>query len=248
MTDNLPESIIVAGAGAIGVEFAYVMTNYGVKVTIVEFLDRMVPLEDAEISAELAKAYKQARSDRADRHQGRDDRRLRRQGQGHRLAGRPAGTRRCWRPTRCCRRSASRRGPRATAWRTPASTLTERGAIDIDDYMRTNVDGIYAIGDCTAKLMLAHLAEAQGIVAAETIAGAETMPIDYDMVPRATYCQPQIGSLRLLRGAGQGQGVRGQDRQVPLHRQRQGARARRRRPASSSWLPTPRPTSCSAPA
>jgi dihydrolipoamide dehydrogenase len=57
------------------------------------------------------------------------------------------------------------------------------------------VDGIYAIGDCTAKLMLAHLAEAQGIVAAEAIAGAETMPINYDMVPRATYCQPQIGSF-----------------------------------------------------
>ena len=73
--------------------------------------------------------------------------------------------------------------------------LTERGAIAIDDYMRTNVAGIYAIGDVTMKLMLAHTAEAQGVVAAETIAGAETMPIDYDMVPRATYCQPQIGSF-----------------------------------------------------
>ena len=73
--------------------------------------------------------------------------------------------------------------------------LTERGAIKIDDYMRTSVPHIYSIGDCTAKLMLAHLAEAQGIVAAETIAGAETIAIDYDMVPRATYCQPQIGSF-----------------------------------------------------
>jgi dihydrolipoamide dehydrogenase len=61
--------------------------------------------------------------------------------------------------------------------------------------MRTNVPHIYAIGDCTAKLMLAHLAEAQGIVAAEAIAGAETIEINYDMVPRATYCQPQIGSF-----------------------------------------------------
>ena len=73
--------------------------------------------------------------------------------------------------------------------------LTERGAIAIDDFMRTNVDGIYAIGDVTAKLMLAHTAEAQGVVAAETIAGAETMAIDYDMIPRATYCHPQIGSF-----------------------------------------------------
>ena len=73
--------------------------------------------------------------------------------------------------------------------------LTDRGAIAIDDFMRTNVPNVYAIGDCTAKLMLAHVAEAQGIVAAETMAGAETMPINYDMVPRATYCHPQIGSF-----------------------------------------------------
>ena len=73
--------------------------------------------------------------------------------------------------------------------------LTERGAIEIDDYMRTNVPNVYAIGDCTGKMMLAHVAEAMGIVAAETINDAETMPINYDMVPRATYCMPQIGSF-----------------------------------------------------
>jgi dihydrolipoamide dehydrogenase len=73
--------------------------------------------------------------------------------------------------------------------------LTERGAIAIDGRMRTNVENIYAIGDVTAKLMLAHNAEAMGIVAAETIAGAETMEIDYVMVPRATYCQPQVASF-----------------------------------------------------
>jgi dihydrolipoamide dehydrogenase len=73
--------------------------------------------------------------------------------------------------------------------------LTERGAIEIDDYMQTSVPHIYAIGDATGKLLLAHTAEAQGVVAAESIAGAETMPIDYIMVPRATYCQPQIASF-----------------------------------------------------
>jgi dihydrolipoamide dehydrogenase len=65
----------------------------------------------------------------------------------------------------------------------------------VDDYCRTNVPHAYAIGDVTSKLMLAHVAEAMGIVAAETIAGAETMPVAYDFVPRATYCQPQIGSF-----------------------------------------------------
>ena len=73
--------------------------------------------------------------------------------------------------------------------------LTDRGAIAIDERGRTNVEGVYAIGDCTGKLMLAHTAEAMGVVAAETIAGAETMEIDFDMIPRATYCQPQIASF-----------------------------------------------------
>ena len=73
--------------------------------------------------------------------------------------------------------------------------LTERGAIAIDDYCQTNVPGVYAIGDCTAKMMLAHVAEAQGIVAAEHMAGADTMPVEYDFIPRATYCHPQIGSF-----------------------------------------------------
>jgi len=69
------------------------------------------------------------------------------------------------------------------------------GAIAIDGFMRTNVPHIFAIGDVTAKLLLAHVAEAMGIIAAETIAGAETMALDYVMMPRATYCQPQVASF-----------------------------------------------------
>jgi dihydrolipoamide dehydrogenase len=72
---------------------------------------------------------------------------------------------------------------------------TERGAIAIDERGRTNIEGVYAIGDVTGKLMLAHTAEAMGIVAAETMTGAETMEVDFDMIPRATYCQPQIASF-----------------------------------------------------
>ena len=76
--------------------------------------------------------------------------------------------------------------------------LTDRGAIAIDDYMRTNVSHIYAIGDVTAKLQLAHVAEAMGVVAAETIGGAETLALgDYRMMPRATFCQPQVASFGL---------------------------------------------------
>ncbi len=194
MTDGLPESIIIAGAGAIGVEFAYVMTNYGVKVTIVEFLDRMVPLEDAEISAELAKAYRKLGVTvlTGTKVETIDD-----SGDKVKVTVSPAkgGDSKVLEADKVLQ--AIGFAPRTEGYGLDKTgvKLTERGAIDIDDYMKTNVDGIYAIGDCTAKLMLAHLAEAQGIVAAEAIAGAETMPIDYDMVPRATYCQPQIGSF-----------------------------------------------------
>ena len=118
LDEQLPGSIVIAGSGAIGVEFAYVMKNFGVDVTIVEFLDRMVPTEDAEISKELAQALQEARREGHAVDQGRVDRRLRRQGEGHRLQGRRRS--RSSRPTRCCRPSASRRASRASASRPPA--------------------------------------------------------------------------------------------------------------------------------
>ncbi len=203
MTDNLPESIIIAGAGAIGVEFAYIMANYGVQVTLVEFLDRIVPLEEPDVSRELAKAYKKLGVTvlAGTKVEAIDD-----SGEKVKVTVSPA------QPTK----SGSAGGdgdstileadkvlqaigfaPRTEGYGLESAgvKLTDRGAIEIDDYMRTNVPHIYAIGDCTGKLLLAHTAEAQGIVAAETIAGVETMPVNYDMIPRATYCQPQIGSF-----------------------------------------------------
>ncbi len=191
MTEELPASIIIAGAGAIGVEFAYVLANYGVDVTIVEYLDRMVPLEDEEVSAELAKRYKKLgvkvlTSTRVDSIDDSGDK------------VKVTVTRGDKQETLETDKVMQAIGfaPRVEGYGLEATgvALTERGAIDIDGLMRTNVDGLYAIGDVTAKLMLAHAAESMGIVAAETIAGAETMEIDYAMVPKATYCQPQIAS------------------------------------------------------
>jgi dihydrolipoyl dehydrogenase len=194
MTDALPDSIVIAGAGAIGVEFAYVMANYGTKVTIVEFLDRMVPLEDKEISAELAKAYRKLGVTvmTATKVDSIDD-----SGDKVKVTVSPAkgGDSQVLEADKVLQAIGFAARTEGYGLENTGVKLTDRGAIDIDDYMKTNVDGIYAIGDCTAKLMLAHLAEAQGVVAAEAIAGAETMPINYDMVPRATYCQPQIGSF-----------------------------------------------------
>jgi dihydrolipoamide dehydrogenase len=118
---------------------------------------------------------------------------------------------------------------RATAWRRLDVELTDRGAIKIDGRGRTNVDGVYAIGDVTAKLMLAHTAEAMGVVAAETIAGAETMELDYDFIPRATYCQPQIASFGYTEEQAKEKGFDVKTAKFPFSRQRQGRRPRRHR-------------------
>lgn len=195
LSPELPESIVIAGAGAIGVEFAYVLHNYGVRVTIVEFLDRMLPLEDEEISAELARRYKRLgievlTSTRVESIDETDDRvRVTVSSKG--------GEQRVLETDRVLQ--AIGFAPRVDDYGLEKTgvRLTERGAVDVDARCRTSVPHLFAIGDVTAKLMLAHAAETMGIVAAETIAGAETMELDYTMIPRATYCQPQVASFGL---------------------------------------------------
>ncbi|MBW8172675.1 dihydrolipoyl dehydrogenase [Ornithinimicrobium sp. Arc0846-15] len=194
LTDELPESIIIAGSGAIGVEFAYVMKNFGVDVTIVEFLDRIVPLEDPEVSKELHKQYKKlgVKLMTSTKVESIDD-----SGDKVKVTVSPAdgGDSKVLETDKVLQAIGFK--PRTEGFGLEAAgvELTDRGAIEIDGRGRTNVDGVYAIGDVTAKLMLAHTAEAQGIVAAETIADAETMEIEYDFIPRATYCHPQIASM-----------------------------------------------------
>jgi dihydrolipoamide dehydrogenase len=194
LTDELPSSIVIGGSGAIGVEFAYVMANFGVDVTIVEFLDRMVPTEDADVSKELLKHYKKlgvkVLTSTAVK-------KVEDTGSGVKVTVAPAagGDEQVLEADKFL--AAFGFAPRVEGFGLDnvGVTVTDRGAIEIDDYCRTNVPGVYAIGDCTGKLMLAHVAEAMGIVAAETINGAETMPVEYDFVPRATYCMPQIASF-----------------------------------------------------
>jgi dihydrolipoamide dehydrogenase len=191
---ELPESIVIAGSGAIGVEFAYVMKNFGVDVTIVEFLDRMVPTEDVEVSKELLKHYKKlgVKVMLKTKVESIDD-----SGDKVKVTVSPAdgGDQQVIETDKVMQ--AIGFAPRVEGFGLEAAgvKLTERGAVAIDDFGRTNVEGIYSIGDCTGKLMLAHTAEAMGVVAAETIAGAETMPVAFDFIPRATYCQPQVASF-----------------------------------------------------
>jgi dihydrolipoamide dehydrogenase len=194
LTDQLPSSIIIGGSGAIGVEFAYVMKNFGVDVTIVEYLDRMVPTEDADVSKELSRQYKKlgVKVLTSTAVKNVED-----TGSGVKVtvASAAGGEEQVLEADKFL--AAFGFAPRVEGFGRDAAgvELTDRGAIAVDERGRTNVDGVYAIGDCTGKLMLAHTAEAMGVVAAETIADAETMEINFDMIPRATFCQPQIASF-----------------------------------------------------
>ncbi|MBO0842360.1 MAG: dihydrolipoyl dehydrogenase [Nocardioides sp.] len=194
LDENLPGSIIIGGSGAIGVEFAYVLKNFGVDVTIIEYVDRMVPTEDADISKELLRHYKKlgVKVMLSTAVKGAED-----TGSGVRVTVAPAagGEEQVLEADKFL--AAFGFAPRVEGYglENTGVALTDRKAIAIDGRGRTNVENVYAIGDVTGKFMLAHVAESMGIVAAETIAGAETMEVNFDMVPRATYCQPQIASF-----------------------------------------------------
>jgi dihydrolipoamide dehydrogenase len=196
MSRSLPRSITIVGAGAIGIEFAYVLRNYGVETTVIEYLDRALPNEDVEVSKEVERQFKKLgvpilTSTRVDAVEDRGDTTIVRYTDASGATGTAEAD---------LVLMSVGFGARVSGFglENTGVELTERGAIAIDDYMRTNVPGVYAIGDVTSKLQLAHVAEAQGIVAAETIGDAETMALgDYRMMPRATYCQPQVASFGL---------------------------------------------------
>ena len=193
MEDDLPASVIIAGAGAVGVEFAYIMRNYGVETTLVEYMDRILPLEDDEVSAELAKAFKKlgvkivtgARVDSIEES-----------GEDVEVAlTLEDGARETLGAERVLQAIGFQARLEGYGLETLGVEINEAGGIAINERMQTSVPNIYAIGDVTAKLMLAHVAETMGVAAAEHIAGAPTVPLEFDMMPRATYCQPQVASF-----------------------------------------------------
>jgi dihydrolipoamide dehydrogenase len=196
MERELPKSIVIAGAGAIGMEFGYVMSNYGVDVTIVEFLPRALPNEDAEVSKEIEKQFKKlgVKILTGTKVESITDKgaegvtvTISKDGKNSELVAEKVMQSIGFVPN-----------VEELGLDKAGVTLNDRKAIEIDDYMRTSAPHIYAIGDVTMKLQLAHVAEAQGVVAAETIAGAETLALgDYRMLPRATFCQPQVASFGL---------------------------------------------------
>ena len=199
---ELPSSIAIVGGGPIGVEFAYIYKMYGVDVTVVELLPRLIPNEDEEISQLLDRAFSRLEINimtgsgvtGVDTSAGKAKLSVEKDGATQSLEVDQVLV--------AIGVQANTEGIGLEA----AGIETQNGLIQIDETMATNVPGIYAIGDATGKLALAHVASAQGVTAVEHIAGMDTQPLDYVSMPRATYCQPQVASFGLTEAQAREQG------------------------------------------
>ncbi len=190
--DRVPASLVVLGAGAVGVEFASIYRSFGAEVTLVEMLDRLLPLEDAALGAELARAF--ARRG-IESHVGTRVTEVDASGSGVRIVADKGGKRLELRADVLL--VAVGRRPRTTdlGLEPLRVKLSSGGFIEVDSRMQTAEPGVYAIGDVLATQALAHVASREGIVAVEHAAGLDPRPIDYDRIPSCTYCQPEVASV-----------------------------------------------------
>jgi len=193
LSSDLPKSVVIIGAGPIGVEFGTIWRSYGVDVTIVEMMDRLLPLEDRETSEVVARAYRRLKINvvTGARVEGIDTKedgvvvKVSKDGTAAELEAEQALVAIGFIPN-----------VEGIGLESAGVALTEKGNfVEVDDRMRTNVPQIYAVGDVTGKLMLAHVGSAMGIIAAEAIAGQDPPGLDYRMMPRCVYCQPQVASF-----------------------------------------------------
>ncbi len=199
-----PAAVGIVGASAIGVEFAYYFNAYGVEVMLFEVLPHLVPKEDVDISVELERAFKKQGIKFATGVMvtGVDTSGLR--PVINYESGREDLTFECDKVLLGVGVQPNSDGMGLEE----QGVATDNGFIQVDGRMRTNVTGVYAVGDVTGKLPLAHVAFTQGVIAAETIAGHSPMEIgDYADMPRCTYCVPQIASIGLTEDEAEAQGI-----------------------------------------
>jgi dihydrolipoamide dehydrogenase len=194
LQEKLPKSVVVIGAGAIGAEFSTVWRSYGTEVTIVEMLPRLLPLEDEEVSKELKKEFEKRGIKCLPGHKVES---VEATENGVRVKVSAEGKETTLEAEQALVAIGFRPNSKGFGLEEVGVKINERGAVDINEKMQTSVPNIYAIGDVTGKLLLAHVASAMGIIAAENIAGAETITLDYEMMPRATYSNPQVASFGL---------------------------------------------------
>ncbi|MFZ2517925.1 MAG: dihydrolipoyl dehydrogenase [Anaerolineae bacterium] len=204
-----PKRALIVGAGPIGMEFAYVWRSYGAEVTVIEMLPQVLPLEDDEVSAEVAKAFKKMGVNvlTSTRTEGAE-----RAGDGVtvRVKQVDSGAESSLEADLMLVATGVLPNSANIGLESVGVKVNRGGFVEVDEYLRTNVPGIYAIGDLTGKLALAHVASAQGIVAVEHIAGHETTPLSdekYTDMPRCTYCNPQVASLGLTEKQARAKGL-----------------------------------------
>jgi len=192
---SVPKSMLVIGSGAVGSEFASCYSRYGTKTVLVEVLPRLLPVEDEEISKEIERSFKKKGIECWTKlgvegvAEGPDG--------TLRVSGKTAeGQPKSW-DVEVVLLAVGRKPVTEGLGLEAAGVVTERGYVKVDAYQRSSVPSVYAIGDCTPTIWLAHVASAEGIVAAETMAGQHTFPINRDQVPGCTYTDPEVASIGL---------------------------------------------------
>jgi len=190
--EKFPESAVIIGAGAIGVEFATIWGAYGSQVTIVEMMPTLLPLEDEEIGKEMAKEFKKRKINALTGHRVE---KLETTADGVKISVSGGNGNQILEAEQALVAIGFSPNSKNLGIDELGVSISDTGAIEINEKMATNIPGIWAIGDVTAKLMLAHVGSAQGIICAENIAGASTIALNYEMLPRATYSQPQVASF-----------------------------------------------------
>ena len=186
-----PKSIVVIGSGAIGSEFAYFYNSIGTKVTLIEYLPNILPLEDIDVSKQLEKSFKKAGIDIMTNTEVKD---VKTNSKGCKVTF----LRNNKEETMDSEVVLSAVGVETNIENIGLEELgiiTEKGKINVDDYYKTNIDGIYAIGDIVKGPALAHVASAEGIICVEKIAGKNPGVLNYDNIPSCTYCSPEVASV-----------------------------------------------------
>ena len=209
---EVPKKAVIVGGGATGVEFAYLYRMYGSEVTIVEMLPRLVPLEDEEISKHLERSFQKQgiQSMTGAKVESLD---IRTDEAVVTVSDANGST-----DLQCDKVlvAVGMQGNIEEIGLEDIGVITERGFVSVNERMETNIDGVFAIGDVTGKLLLAHVASAQGVLAVESIAGMESPVLDYDLIPRATYCHPQIASFGLTEKQARDRGLKVRVGQFPF--------------------------------
>jgi dihydrolipoamide dehydrogenase len=191
---EVPKSLIVMGAGAVGVEFASVYSRFGADTTIVELLPRLLPIEDEEVSKELEKSFRK-RGIKAQVDTKLE--KLEKTGSGVKLTGKTSKGEAITLEAEMLLVAVGRMPYLEGLGLEGTKIKVERGAVQVDEFCRTGEPNVYAIGDVIPTPWLAHLASKEGILAVEQIAGRHAEPINMRLVPNCTYCDPEVASVGL---------------------------------------------------